>query len=305
MNYNKKKAINAIAAFIVIVIGSYVIVAQQTIAGEWKATDRLRDDSSDDSIYLSMTWTRGKGTNRNGRTYKFSELDGLSASSVINGKATFRLIREAGTFEFQGQFTNGTGEGTFRFDPAMGFVDAMRSRGIDIMAEGRKSEQTLEEKLYTAAMLNVTTTLADDLISSGFGKLDLDDLIKAAIFKIDGRFMAEMKATGFPGLTMEELVKARIFKIDADYVRAINAAGFSDLGFEGVVKFAIFKVTPEFLNELRNAGLTSFTAEEVVKFRIFKIDADFIREAKAADPNITSEELVRRRLGVGRLRSTN
>jgi hypothetical protein len=32
--------------------------------------------------------------------------------------------------------------------------------------------------LFAATTLNVTTALADDLVSSGFGKLDVDDLFK-------------------------------------------------------------------------------------------------------------------------------
>ena len=65
----------------------------------------------------------------------------------------------------------------------------------------------------------MTTAFADDLKSANFGPLDVDDLFKAAIFKITPQFMAEMKATGFPNLTLEDLVKARIFKIDAEFVR--------------------------------------------------------------------------------------
>ena len=61
-------------------------------------------------------------------------------------------------------------------------------------------------------------------------KLDVDDLFKAAIFNVDGKFMAEMKATGFPNLGMEDLVKARIFKIDADYVRQVHDMGFDKAG---------------------------------------------------------------------------
>ena len=77
-----------------------------------------------------------------------------------------------------------------------------------------------------AAMLNVTTALADDLAAANFGKLGLDDLFKAAIFKIDGSSW-RMKATGFPNLSMDDLVKARIFKIDAGSSRGIKDMGFA------------------------------------------------------------------------------
>lgn len=108
-----------------------------------------------------------------------------------------------------------------------------------------------EDRLFTAAALNVTTALADDLSSAGF-KLDVDDLFKAAIFKIDSKFILEMNASGFPNLGMEELVKARIFKIDADFVRQASQMGFDKEPFESLIKMRIFKVTPEFLTEVRN-----------------------------------------------------
>ena len=56
-------------------------------------------------------------------------------------------------------------------------------------------------------MLNVTTALADDLASAGFGKLQTEDLFKAAIFKVDSKFAREMKASGFENLGMENWLK--------------------------------------------------------------------------------------------------
>src|SRR5690606_1482623 len=113
---------------------------------------------------------------------------------------SFRIVREAGTIEAQGNFAGGIGSGTFRFVPNMSFVSDMRSRGFDFEKADEKgsNHDTLEERLFAAATLGVTTALADDLRAANFGDLDVGDLYKAAIFKIDGKFMAEMKATGFP-----------------------------------------------------------------------------------------------------------
>ncbi len=257
-----------------------------------------------DKIHLSFERkTKRGGRNQHGMGFSFGDLDGLTKAQVQNGgPVSFRIVREAGTIEAQGSFANGVGNGTFRFVPNMGFVSAMKQRGFDFeKSEGDgKHNDTVEDRLFAATMIGVTTALADDLRSANFGDLDVGDLFKAAIFKIDGKFMAEMKATGFPDLGMEELVKARIFKVDADYVRQVKDMGFADQGFEGLVKFRIFKVTPEFLNELRAAGLDKMDSEDIVKARIFKIDANFIRQAKAEDPNVTMEDLVQMKIGVRR-----
>jgi hypothetical protein len=284
-------------AFIVIVIGSYVIVAQSAITGTWKADVRSDENTGGKIQFNFERRTSGGRHNQTGFPIAIDDLQGLTRDQLQNGKVNFRLVREAGTIDCEGSFSNGTGSGTFRFTSNPGFVSAMSSRGFDLAAENRHGRD-LEERLFNAAVINVTTALADDIRSAGLGPLDVDDLFKAAIFHIDSRFMGEMKATGFPGLKMEDLVKARIFKIDADYVRQVRDMGFSDRDFEGLVKFRIFKITPEFLSRVRAAGLTDLDPEEVVRLRIFKIDPEFIRSEKAKNPNVTVEDLVRMKIGV-------
>lgn len=295
-------------AFIIIVIGKYVIVAQEPITGEWKTEtwsekhdkdgkEKQARVNNDGKIHLSFQRNTANGRNSHGSSYSLDEL-GLTPAQIQNGRVSFRLVREAGTVEGEGTFVNGHGSGTFRFTPNRGFVDAMRARGFDFEKAGKHGDPG--EKLLSAAFVNVTVALADDLNAANFGKLDVEDLFKAAIFKIDGKFMAEMKASGFPNLQMEDLVKARIFNIDADYIRQVSQMGFNNRDFEGLVKFRIFNVTPEYLSELKAAGLTDLDSEDVVKCRIFKIEADFIRKARAEDPNVTLEELVRMKIGVGK-----
>lgn len=319
-------------AFALFILGPNVIISQTEITGTWTTAKRApkapkppkppkvagvvhidppeppdvefdhKETNDPDKIHISFERVTEHGKNQHGSSYSYSDVDGLSKAQVQGGgPVSFRIVREAGTIDAQGNFANGVGSGTFRFIPNMSFATTMKSRGFDFeKSESKGNRDTLEERLFTAASLGVTTALADDLRSANFGDLDVGDLYKAAIFKIDGKFMAEMKATGFPDLGMEDLVKARIFKVDADYVRQVKDMGFTEQGFEGLVKFRIFKVTPEFLNELRAAGLDKLDSEDIVKARIFKIDAEFIRQAKAEEPNITMEELVQMKIGVRR-----
>jgi len=287
--------------FIIFVFGSYVIVAQQSaVTGTWRANAR---DNKEGKINVTFErQTESGGRNQMGHTYDYSDFQGLSASQTQNGNVSFRLIREAGTIDAQGTFTDGKGSGTFTFLPNRGFIDAMRSRGFDFEKSTSTSKRpsSADDRLFAAATLGVTTKLADDLLSANFGPLGVDDLFKAAIFKITPEYMNEMKASGFPNLDMEDLVKGRIFKIDAAWVRDVHQMGFTNSDFEQLVKFRIFKVTPEFLQTLKNEGFSSLSPEQVVKFRIFNIDSDFIRKAKASDPNVTVEELVEMKIGLRR-----
>ena len=286
-------------ALLVLVAGSNVL-AQNVMTGDWTAS-LVHDNPGKINLNFERRSEKG-GRNQMGQTYDFADLQGLSREQVLSGgPAKFSLVREAGRIDCEGSFQDGKGSGTFRFTGNQSFVLAMKSRGFDfeedsISNNGRHSEN----RLFAATTLNVTTALADDLSSSGFGKLHVDDLFKAAIFKIDSKFMREMKASGFSNLGMEDLVKARIFKIDADFVSQVSQMGFDKEPFESLVKMQIFKITPEFITEVRNEGLTDISVEDIVKLRIFKIDSEFIRQAKAEGVPLEVEKLVQRRIGIAR-----
>ena len=271
--------------------------AQSDVSGTWTAT--VSQENSKIQLNLDRRSDRG-GKHQHGQSYEFSEFQGLTRDQALgNGPVSFSLVREAGRIDLEGSFQNGRGSGTFRFTGNAGFVSAMKSRGFNF-EENADDDGHSENRLFAAAMVNVTTALADDLASAGFGRLRVDDLFKAAIFKIDSAFMREMKTSGFNNLGMEELVKARIFKIDADFVRKVSQMGFDKEPFESLVKMQIFKVTPEFITEVRNEGLTDLQVEDIVKLRIFKIDAEYIRKAKADGTPLDVESLVQKRIGVAR-----
>ncbi|HEX3250615.1 MAG TPA: hypothetical protein VHS05_14385 [Pyrinomonadaceae bacterium] len=273
-------------------------IAQSSLTGEWTASVSSKDSSK---IQLNMERRSDKsGRHQMGQSFEFSDIQGLTREQASNGgPVSFSLVREAGRVDFEGTFQNGKGSGTWRFTGNAGFVSAMKSRGFDFEQTSETDNREREDRLFAATVLNVTTALADDLNSAGFGKLQVEDLFKASIFKIDSNFMREMKASGF-NLGMEDLVKARIFKIDAEFVRQVGQMGFEKEPFESLVKMQIFKVTPEFITEMRTEGLNNLQVEDLVKLRIFKIDTDFIRAAKADGVPLEVERLVQRKIGVAR-----
>ncbi|HEX8336667.1 MAG TPA: hypothetical protein VF621_08050 [Pyrinomonadaceae bacterium] len=316
------RAALALALF-ALTAGSQAARAQDAVTGTWTASvggeksgpkfgkryEKSGEDDAEDktekrdglNLSLERRIARG-GRNQMGQTFDFSELQGLTREQAQGGgPVRFALAREAGRVDLEGSFQNGRGSGTFTFTPDRGFLGAMKGRGFDFETISTRDNERgePEDKLFAAAMLNVTTALADDLLSADFGKLEVEDLFKAAIFKVDSKFMREMKASGFPGMGMEELVKARIFKIDADFVREAARLGFDKEPFESLVKMRIFKVTPEFISAARAEGLNDLSVEELVKMRIFKIDAEFIRRARANGVPLEVEALVQERIGVG------
>jgi predicted metallopeptidase len=281
--------------------GNGIVAAQTALTGEWTAKvyngeQKDRESKQEwnptdrrDSIQINLTRRSNKGENNFGSSIPYADFEGLTRDLALstNPNMTFRLVREAGTIDFQGSFQAGKGAGNFTFTPNQTFLSAMRTRGF---------EEMTENQMFAATTINVTTKAVDDLRGAGF-KLTLDDVFKAVIFKITPQFIAEMNSIGFKNLDMEDLVKARIFKITPEFSREVASLGFAEQPMESLVKMRIFKITPQFIRETRSAGFENLGIEELVKFRIFKIDADFIQRTRANgytgnDP----EELVRMKI---------
>src|SRR5262245_1868918 len=98
--------------------------AQEAFTGTWKiercddkdrkddAEGEKRDRSGD--IQLSLERRTENGRNNHGNSYKISDFEGLSWDQInsANTVARFRMVREAGTIDFDGVFRNGVGSGT-------------------------------------------------------------------------------------------------------------------------------------------------------------------------------------------------
>lgn len=79
-----KDLVRALAfVFIIFIFGSWVIVAQTDVTGEWTANIK---EKSPDKIHLSFERkTVRRGKNQQGSTYSFSDLHGLSQEQTQNG----------------------------------------------------------------------------------------------------------------------------------------------------------------------------------------------------------------------------
>jgi hypothetical protein len=287
-----------VLALLVIASGSDVSQAQTTLTGEWTGAF---NPSNPEQLYLSFQRHPEKGAKKQAVTtyaYELADWKGLSLERARGGDTVnFSLAREAGTVECEGSFQNGKGAGTFRFTANQSFISAMSSRGIDFEKKSPSGDQrSVEDRLFAATTLNVTTALADGLRAAGLDGLDEGDLFRAVMFKVDTKFIREMDASGYPNLGIEGLVKARILGVDKDFIRQTAEMGFEKVPFENLVQMRMFRVTPEFVEEARQAGLTKPSVEELIKLRIFMIDGDFIRQASAAGTPLEVDKLVQRRI---------
>src|SRR5437588_7871198 len=98
-------------AFIVIVVGKYVIVAQTVVNGEWNADSRPQKAAKDkdtDKDYdaawqqkdtegkLHLEFHEDRGNNHKnqfGSYLAYEELQGLTRGQAQNGRVSFRIVR--------------------------------------------------------------------------------------------------------------------------------------------------------------------------------------------------------------------
>ena len=286
--------------------------SRASITGEWRIEFTRKDP---DEVQLNMT--RGRQNNW-GNGIKISEVQGLSRDYATTAAAnvTLRIVRDAGTFELAGSFSNGKGEGHFTLTPNDGFFSELASRGYTNLSENQVFSAAMSglkissidelksagydhltfDNLVESAIFKITSASIADLRSVGFDHLPFQKLVEASIFKVDSSFVRETQNLGFGNLEFQKLVELRVHKITPEYINEVRGMGFNDLSLDRLVELKIFKVTPEFVNEIRAAGFAAITPQQLVNLRIFKIDGDFARKAKAANPNITIEDMVEQRI---------
>jgi hypothetical protein len=244
-----------------------------------------------DKIQLTLRRQTDKGRSSTmGNSMSFTELEGLTREQAtsMNANVSFRLVREAGTFQFEGNFREGKGSGLWTLTPSQQFISAMRERGFDNLSE---------ERLLSSAMIDVRTKTIDDMRAASHTLSSIEDVFKVTIFKVTPAYITELKAIGFDNLDLEDLVKARIFKITPEFAREVKEMGFHEDSLESLVKLRIFKITPEFAREMRSAGLENLSLEDLVKLRIHKVDTGFIQRVKASGRvDFGVEELIRLRI---------
>src|SRR6478672_1382117 len=156
-------------------------------SGQWTAD--VRNASGDDIQFeLKSTSNNGRSDYSSGRTMKVSDFQGLNIGDITAAAKTnvsFSLVREAGTINCQGTFSQGLGAGFWKFTPNASFVSAMQSRGFNNLTDS---------DLVRAAFSNVTIKYTDELRSAGYDKITFDDLARAHNHDITAAYISELRS---------------------------------------------------------------------------------------------------------------
>jgi hypothetical protein len=257
-------------------------LAQSHLRGTWTAEVSDRDQQQ-----LHLNIYRHAEHGQFGQSYAYNELNGLAASAVsgANQPVRFELRRDAGTFQFTGEFNHGLGHGEYSFTSSPEYVAGMKQMGYP-GAEGQAFE---------LAALDVSRSFVKEIRELGY-KPSLEELIQARIFKVGREQVEGLKSVGVTNVPIETLVEYRIFDISPEYIREMRAA-FPNASIDKMVEMRIHKATPEFAKEMAKLGYGNLDADKLVDFRIHGVTPEFIREVSALGfKGLDADELVQFRI---------
>lgn len=261
------------------------------LAGTWSAQI---DDEKPGKLYVNMS--REKVFNNFGSTFAISSFTGLTTAQINAATQTpvqFELRREAGTLSYEGVFRNGKGAGHFTFAANRGYIDTIRSMGMEVkLKHGKK---TVEEELFMLAALDVSTDFIRSMKAEGYD-VSFDKYVEMRLFNVTPEYIREMESLGFKELSAQKLIEARIHGVTPDYIRKMRAAGW-DFPLNKYVETRIHGATPEYAEEMRKAGYGNLSHSKLMQFRIHGVTPDFIADlAKAGYKNLDADDLVSMRI---------
>ena len=189
------------------------VLAAPTHTGTWTASPH-----KENQLQLSIRM-KGEPGSQIGMSEPLTAFQGLSTAE--GSTAPFRMVREAGTFSFEGRFSGGEGAGHFQFEPAESYVKAMAGLGYPKL--------TAQEQ-FKLALFDISTARVKELAALGYKDLPLEQLFEVGIFEVTPEFIREVRDMGYPNATVEDLVKLRIHGIDREFVRSLSGGKGKDDG---------------------------------------------------------------------------
>ncbi|NNC04768.1 4-hydroxy-3-methylbut-2-enyl diphosphate reductase [Corallococcus exiguus] len=256
-----------------------VLAADAQSTGTWGAYVK------EQKLQLSLQ-PKDRPDSHHGFSAPLADFQGLSTAD--GSSAPFKLVREAGTFDFEGRFKDGQGVGTWRFSPDASFTKKLGELSIP--------KPDVDQQLLLASV-NVGPRRVQELAAVGQKVSTVDELVQVGIFNVTPEYVRAMAAEGLLKLTLEQLVSCRIHNVTPERIQGFAALGFKGLTFDSLLAMSIHGVTPDFIREMRGLGFKDLSAEDLVSMRIHGVTPAFVKEMRDAGyENATADDFVSMRI---------
>ncbi|HEX2601447.1 MAG TPA: hypothetical protein VHL32_04965, partial [Gemmatimonadaceae bacterium] len=266
---------------------SSTVIAQGADKGEWRL---YYEASRPERVQLTFEHYEN-GMRRYGSTsygVRPSELRGLpSQLSSYNGPAKFQLVRDAGTFNFEGELRAGHGTGFFTFAPDSRFPEQLASRGY---------ERPTADQQFWLAMHDVGYAMLDELRSDGYQRPSVKELVVMGMHGANLDYIRSMKAAGYRVGDTRRLVTLRDHGVSDDFIGGLSEAGYKNLSLDDLQELRDHGVNPEFIASLRQYGFTGLTTDQLLEARDHGVTGSFIEDFRDLGyTNLSIRDFVRMR----------
>ncbi len=203
-------------------------------------------------------------------TVKKSEINPYPGQGTVE----FKLVREAGTMSFKGQFDGEQGLGRFQFQPDQGYYDAIRKMGVDDLENGRE---------HSFFLLNIKKDFISMLNRNGYTPIEQREVIGLAARKIDEPFLKYWKGSGVEDAGgVRSLFTLKALHIDPDYVEDLKKAGYTHLTVRQLITLKTQHIDGNYIRAMSSSSASPVTPEEsMVSYRSHAyIDSSYLISLK-------------------------
>jgi hypothetical protein len=239
--------------------GSFISGDSDLRDGSWFAT------SSDDKINFELkaqdddhSWSYGFNVDK-------AEINPFPGQ----GNVEFKLVREAGTLSFKGQFDGQEGFGHFRWAPDPGYYAALKQMGVEDMEDRRQ---------FSYFTLNVKKEYVNMIMHNGYPHISQRDLISFAAMHIDQEFIAYWHGSGLVDSDEpRNLISLKALHIDRSYVDDLKAAGYDHLEMRDLQSLKAQHIDGAYIRSLgRGKGEDMIPVRDLVTYKALHIDSAYL-----------------------------
>lgn len=202
---------------------------ENQVTGQWM----IEAKPESDLLFMSVRRrTDSNGIHQSSFRIPLDKLAGLTRAQMdSNGSPVrFRLDRDAGTFDCEGWFRDGSGSGHFVFSAGQGYLSEMSKLGYDTLSN--------------------------------------EQLFSMAVHEVGLFFVYELKALGYDHLSVDQLIAMRVHGVTTDFIIELKTLGYDHPSIDDLVGMGIHGVCPNLIEQMRARGLKNLSVDDLVKLRI-------------------------------------
>lgn len=134
------------------------------------------------------------------------------------------------------------------------------------------------------------------LVSSGYTKLSVDDIIMLKQNGISPEFMKGMREAGLGVPTPRQIVDLHNQGVSPEYAKACRNSGISDLAWERLPRLRNSGVDPAAMQAIHALGFGPFTTDDAIKLREHGVTSTFMQNLKNLGlTKVTIEQILKLR----------